>query len=181
MNVTSTGLGLEATPFASGQARSYLRATDAYTCAQLYSAHGGTCVVMGTGNMDEDGYLAYYCKAGDGVCDIQLITELHKSEVFALGKHLGVPESIIGAPPSADLWDGQTDEEEIGASYEFVELYTGHFLPLTAKERGEFLATLDEESLAQFTDLEAKIVVIHNRNKHKIVDGGTVNIKSNLF
>ena len=43
-------------------------------------------------------------KAGDGVVDVQLIADLHKSEVFAVGRHLGVHEDILRAPPSADLW-----------------------------------------------------------------------------
>jgi hypothetical protein len=53
------------------------------------------------------GYLLYFCKAGDGTVDLQLIWDLHKSEVFAVGAYLGVPESILVAPPSADLWEGQ--------------------------------------------------------------------------
>lgn len=62
--------------------------------------------MLGTGNHDEDGYLGYFCKAGDGVVDVQLISDLHKSEVFKVGAELGVPESILRSPPSADLWDG---------------------------------------------------------------------------
>lgn len=97
--------------------------------AQLLSQNGQGCVVLGTGNYDEDGYLYYFCKAGDGmfcsfiflwlillvgVADIQLINDLHKSEVFAVGRELAVPDSIIKAPPSADLWNDQTDEGELG-------------------------------------------------------------------
>ena len=59
---------------------------------------------------DEDGYLRYFCKAGDGVVDVQLIADLHKSEVFQVAKYLEIPEEIRVAPPSADLWEGQTDE-----------------------------------------------------------------------
>ena len=59
-------------------------------------------MVMGTGNHDEDGYLGYFCKAGDGVVDVQLIADLHKSEVFKVGALLGVPQSILSSPPSAD-------------------------------------------------------------------------------
>lgn len=60
---------------------------------------------------DEDGYLCYFCKAGDGVVDVQLIADLHKSEVFKVSRFLGVPETILSAAPSADLWDGQSDED----------------------------------------------------------------------
>ena len=45
--------------------------------------------------------------------DVQLIADLHKSEVFTVGNYLEVPQEILSAPPSADLWEGQTDEEVI--------------------------------------------------------------------
>ncbi|KAA6358954.1 MAG: NAD+ synthase (glutamine-hydrolysing), partial [Streblomastix strix] len=54
-----------------------------------------------------------FCKAGDGVADIQLIADLHKSEVFAVSKALNIPKSVLEAAPSADLWEGQTDEDEL--------------------------------------------------------------------
>eukprot|EP00124_Ichthyophonus_hoferi_P005409 Ihof_evm2s776 gene=Ihof_evmTU2s776 len=110
-SLVDTAAGIEGKDFASGQLRSYMRAPVGYYVAQLLSQAGTPSVVMGTGNMDEDGYLAYFCKAGDGVVDIQLIADLHKSEVFAVGEALGVPSSTLIAPPSADLWEGQTDEE----------------------------------------------------------------------
>ena len=49
--------------------------------------------------------------------DVQLIADLHKSEVFTIGKALGVPQATLVAAPSADLWDGQTDEDELGFTY----------------------------------------------------------------
>lgn len=53
---------------------------------------------------------------------MQLIADLHKSQVFAVARELGVAASILAAPPTADLWEGQTDEDEMGFSYDFVEL-----------------------------------------------------------
>ena len=88
--------------------------------------------------MDEDGYLAYFCKAGDGVVDVQLISDLHKSEVFTVAKYLGVTESILNALPSADLWDEQEDEKELGFSYDFIEFYTGVYLKWNIKKRRDF-------------------------------------------
>ena len=49
--------------------------------------------------------------------DVQLIADLHKSEVFTIGKALDVPQATLVAAPSADLWDGQTDEDELGFTY----------------------------------------------------------------
>jgi NH3-dependent NAD+ synthetase len=68
--------------------RSYMRTPVGYYCAQLLSQAGTPCVVMGTGNRDEDGYLAYFCKAGDGVVDIQLIADLHKVTLLYLRTYL---------------------------------------------------------------------------------------------
>jgi len=170
-------VGIQSQPFATGQLRSYLRTPAGYYVAQLLSQAGTPCVVMGTGNKDEDGYLAYFCKAGDGVVDIQLIADIHKSEVFAVGHELGVPKSILEAEPSADLWPGQTDEEELGFSYDFVELFTGSYLTLNDTDKAAFRASLDEESRTAFKKWSEAAEKVHNRNKHKI--GGPRNI--NIF
>jgi NAD+ synthase (glutamine-hydrolysing) len=163
------------TDFTRGQLRSYMRTPVGYYVAQLFSSTGAPAIVMGTGNKDEDGYLAYFCKAGDGVVDVQLISDLHKSQVFAVGKFLGVPDSILTAPPSADLWSGQTDEDELGFSYDFVELYTGVYLKFPSiEDKVAFRETLDSASISQFDDWEQRIIAVHNRNKHKL--SGIVNL-----
>lgn len=156
----------EGKPFASGQLKSYMRTPVNYYMAQLYSQEGYPCVVMGTGNYDEDGYLYYFCKAGDGVADVQLIADLHKSEVFEVGALLGVPKSVLVAKPSADLWEGQNDEDEIGASYDFIELYT-EYLKEDEKTQKSVVEGFSEEATKQFRELEDLVVSIHRRNKHK--------------
>ncbi len=128
--------------FSGGQLRSYMRTPINYYCAQLLSQMGYPAIVMGTGNMDEDGYLAYFCKAGDGVVDVQLIADLHKSEVFKCAEYLGVPDSIVKAKPSADLWDGQEDEKELGFTYDFIEFYTGWYLKLNEEQKKKFYNTI---------------------------------------
>jgi len=161
-------VGIKGNAFVKGQLRSYMRTPVAYYIAQLLSQDGTPCVVMGTGNKDEDGYLAYFCKAGDGVVDVQLISDIHKSEVFKVGHELGVPPSILLAPPSADLWEGQTDEDELGFSYDFVELFTGAYIPLDDKGKEEFRKSLSPEALQIFLKLGKMARDIHNRNKHKL-------------
>lgn len=104
---TEQAMGIKSGDFSSGQLKSYMRTPVGFFSAQLLSQSGYPCIVLGTGNYDEDGYLYYFCKAGDGVADVQLIADLHKSEVFKVGKELNVPSSILGAPPSADLWAGK--------------------------------------------------------------------------
>eukprot|EP00744_Colponema_vietnamica_P010514 GILI01014858.1.p1 GENE.GILI01014858.1~~GILI01014858.1.p1 ORF type:complete len:320 (-),score=81.90 GILI01014858.1:225-1109(-) len=166
--------GIEGKQFATGQLRSYMRTPVGYYVAQLFSQAGTPAIVMGTGNMDEDGYLAYFCKAGDGVVDVQLISDLHKSEVFLVSKELGVPVSTVSAAPSADLWDGHTDEDELGFSYDFVELLTGHYLKLSTEERLAFENGLGAEAKAQFLALKLAAETVHKRNSHKL--NGIVNL-----
>lgn len=160
--------------FSTGQLRSYMRTPVSYYAAQLLSQEGNPAIVMGTGNQDEDGYLAYFCKYGDGAVDVQLISDLHKSEVFAVSKHLGVPASILEAPPSADLWDGQEDEKELGFTYDFIELFTGYYLPLEESDKEKFLNALEENERQQFLTNKEACEKIHNKNKHKII--GIVNL-----
>lgn len=167
-------LGTKGNDFSRGQLRSYLRTPANYFAAQLLKEEGFPAVVMGTGNKDEDGYLAYFCKYGDGAVDVQLISDLHKSQVFIVGKQLKVPESILTAAPSADLWDGQTDEEEMGFSYDFVEFYTGYFLKLGTDQQLNIIRSLSQESRNEFLQYEKLCTDIHNRNAHKL--GGVVNL-----
>jgi len=161
-------VGIVGNSFSKGQLRSYMRTPVGYYIAQILSQNGTPCVVMGTGNKDEDGYLAYFCKAGDGVVDVQLISDIHKSEVFKVGVEVGVPSSILIAPPSADLWDGQTDEDELGFSYDFVELFTGCYNNLDEKGKEEFKKSLSSEALSIFLKSASMAESVHNRNKHKL-------------
>ena len=158
--------GLKGSQFADGQLRSYMRTPVNYYVAQLLSSSGFPTIVLGTGNYDEDGYLRYFCKAGDGTVDVQLIADLHKSEVFAVARELKVPQSILVAPPTADLWEGQTDEGEMGFSYDFVELYTT-WLKYSEAEQQAFLAKLNPEAKAYFTTTGNLARTIHERNAHK--------------
>lgn len=174
--LVDTAVGVEGKSFATGQLRSYMRTPVGYYVAQLISQSGLPCVVMGTGNKDEDGYLAYFCKAGDGVVDVQLIADIHKSEVFSVGAVLGVPQSILVAAPSADLWDGQTDEEELGFTYDFIELYTGDYLKLGEEEQKAWVASLSTEGQKQFKEWSVACTAVHNRNKHKFDSPHNINI-----
>jgi NAD+ synthase len=83
----------------------------------LYSrANAENRVVMGTGNRSEL-LMGYFTKYGDGGVDFLPIGDLYKTQVRALSYKLGVPAKIITQPPSAGLWEGQTDEAELGITY----------------------------------------------------------------
>jgi NAD+ synthase len=77
-------------------------------------------IVVGTGNKTEL-MIGYFTKYGDGGVDIFPLTDLYKYEVRAVARAIGVPESVITRPPSAGLWEGQTDEEEIGLTYDELD------------------------------------------------------------
>lgn len=87
-----------------------------------YFANVHSYLVLGTGNRSEL-TVGYFTKHGDGGVDAMPIAGLVKSEVRALAAELGVPQEIITKPPSAGLWDNQTDEGEMGLSYEHLDSY----------------------------------------------------------
>lgn len=85
-----------------------------------YYANLNNYLVCGTGNKTEL-TLGYFTKYGDGASDILPLGDLYKSEVRELATALNIPEAIIEKTPSAGLWKGQTDEEEIGYSYDELD------------------------------------------------------------
>lgn len=100
-----------------GNTRARLRMTTLYY-------HGGVngLLVAGTGNKVEDFGVGFYTKYGDGGVDVSPIADLMKSEVYAIGKLVNVPESIMKAAPSDGLYGAEkTDEDQIGASYDELE------------------------------------------------------------
>jgi NAD+ synthase len=102
---------------ALANSRSRLRMVTLY---QVATSVGG--IVVGTGNKVEDYGVGFYTKYGDGGVDIAPIADLYKTEVWELGRHLGVDQRIIDAKPTDGLWDdGRTDEDQIGTSYEMLE------------------------------------------------------------
>ena len=101
--------------FANSRAR--LRMTTLY---QVAAANKG--IVVGTGNKVEDFGVGFYTKYGDGGVDISPIADCNKTEVWELGKELGILKDIIDAPPTDGLWDdGRTDEGQLGFKYEDLE------------------------------------------------------------
>lgn len=77
-------------------------------------------LVVGTSNQSEI-MMGYFTKHGDGACDITLLANMYKTEVRQIARMIGIPESIIAKPPSAGLWEGQTDESEMGIMYEDLD------------------------------------------------------------
>ena len=97
--------------------RARLRMTTLY---QVAAANKG--IVVGTGNKVEDFGVGFYTKYGDGGVDISPIADCNKSEVWEIGKELGILKEIIEAAPTDGLWDdGRTDEGQLGLKYHELE------------------------------------------------------------
>ena len=133
--------------------RSRLRMTTLYAFAGHHRL-----LVAGTGNKVEDFGVGFFTKYGDGGVDLAPIADLLKTEVYALGKVLGVIEGILQAPPTDGLWeDRRTDEGQLGATYPELE-WAMHFD-----------AVGDDEG--RLSDRRREVLAIYRRfnraNRHK--------------
>lgn len=103
---------------AFANSRSRMRMLTLYQVAQHMDG-----IVVGTGNKVEDFGVGFFTKYGDGGVDISPIGDLMKSEVWELGRELGIAQEIINAPPTDGLWDdGRNDEDQLGMSYDELEM-----------------------------------------------------------
>ena len=109
---------------ADANLRARLRMSTLYTIGTNYHY-----LVVGTDNLAE-WYTGYFTKYGDGGVDILPLVQFTKGEVRKMAESLGVPQSVIDKNPSADLWEGQSDEQEIGTTYDKIDAYlTGEKIP----------------------------------------------------
>ncbi|HDQ71179.1 MAG TPA: NAD+ synthase [Chloroflexi bacterium] len=126
---------------ASANVKPRLRMTTLYYLAQT---HG--YLVLGSGNKTEL-MVGYFTKHGDGGVDLLPLGDLYKTQVWALARELGVPEAVVERAPSAGLWPGQTDEGEMGITYEALDRVlmaieegdTDHIEPVTLAKVEEMI------------------------------------------
>ena len=116
-------------------------------------------LVVGTSNKTEL-LLGYGTLFGDMASAVNPIGDLYKTQIWGLARHLGLPEEIVAKTPSADLWEGQSDEEDLGFSYEEVDL----LLYMMLEKRMDKTAVLEEGIEEPFYDKVRKMVV---RNQYK--------------
>ena len=120
-----------------------IRMTILYAYAQAHRA-----LVLGTDNMCER-YTGYFTKYGDGAADLLPICYLNKGEVVEAAKLKGVPSSLAERVPSAGLFEGQTDEKEMGITYKDLDDFLlGKDIDMKAKERIEYLHRISEHKRA---------------------------------
>jgi len=152
---------LEAIPAAAedhvavGNARARVRAVLSYLLANHENR-----LVLGTGNRSEAA-IGYFTKYGDGAVDCHPLGRLYKVQVRQLARDLGVPEDLIEKPPTAGLWEGQTDEDELGLSYETLDPILALHVdgPLSAAATAREL-DVDRETVERVRQL-------HERSAHK--------------
>ncbi len=127
-------------------------------------------LVLGTGNKDEDYCLGYFTKRGDGSVDLSPIGSLHKRQVRQVAKYEGIPEYLIHRVSTAGLWEGQTDQGELGFSYLEAEIV------VTGKDQGYTRGELKE--ITQFGEVRRedekeisivdKVLDMHEANQFKM-------------
>ena len=133
--------------FANSRAR--LRMMTLYQIAQ---SHGG--LVVGTGNRVEDFGVGFFTKYGDGGVDISPIGDCLKTQVWDMGRELGLPQDIIDAAPTDGLWDdGRTDESQLGMTYPELEQA---MLQDTYEEIGRYATAADAKLVKQYRKIRAK-------------------------
>jgi NAD+ synthase len=99
--------------------RANVKARLRMTLLYLY-ANKKKSIVCGTSNKSEI-LIGYFTKYGDGGVDIMPIGDVYKTQVFQIANHVGLPESMITKPPTAGLWKGQKDEDELHMTYEVLD------------------------------------------------------------
>ncbi|MBU0662482.1 NAD+ synthase [Candidatus Micrarchaeota archaeon] len=133
----------------------------------LYNyANSNNALVAGTGNRSEI-ELGYFTKYGDAAADLLVIGALWKTRVFELARARGIPDKIIERPPSAELWEGQTDADELGADYGTLDAI------LSSRERGKAeLEKAKQEFGAELVEsiLDRRGVTAHKRRMPKVID-----------
>lgn len=160
-SIVEAGLFQDGEHWAKGQLVAYSRTPILYYATSLMSELGMPAIILGTNNKDEGAYLGYFGKASDGMVDIQLISDIHKSEVYSIAREMKLPESILSAIPAGDMFDGRDDIDVFGAPYSFVELYLAYL------EGKININKLSASSKDEFDILASNLEGLHQYNSHK--------------
>ncbi|MFA5003606.1 MAG: NAD+ synthase [Methanolinea sp.] len=138
--------GYTVTPYLLGNLMARIRMVTLY-----YHANRDNRIVCGTSNRSE--YMLGYCtKHGDNAADFQPLLHLYKTDVYVIARELGIPEPIMKKAPSAGLWEGQSDEKEIGLSYAEID---------------NALKALEQTRWQPRTPAEERVLALVKKNAHK--------------
>jgi NAD+ synthase len=125
-----------------------------------FVANAENLLVLGTGNRSET-LTGYFTKYGDGAVDCNPIGNLYKQQVRQLAAHVGVPDDLVTKTPSAEMWLGQTDEEEMGLSYDTLDAILALHVdgPLSRAATKRHLDVTDEQI--------SRVVSLYEGSAHK--------------
>jgi NAD+ synthase len=138
--------GFAETPYLLGNLMASIRMT-----VLFYHANRDNRLVCGTSNRSE--YMLGYCtKYGDNAADLQPILHLYKSDVYVIARELGIPDPILNKTPSAGLWEGQSDEKEIGLTYAQIDAS---------------LKSLESHDWVPVSPTEEKVLALVKKSAHK--------------
>lgn len=138
--------GFAETPYLLGNLMARTRMAVLY-----YHANRDNRLVCGTSNRSEC-MLGYCTKYGDNAADLQPILHLYKTEIYTVARELGIPDPIVKKVPSAGLWEGQSDEKEIGLSYSEID---------------SSLKALEAQDWQARTPAEKTVLALVKKSEHK--------------
>lgn len=154
-------------PWAKGQGIAVMRTFVLYQTAALLTQSGTPGLVIGTTNRDEGAYLGYVGKSSDGMVDLQVISDLHKSEVREVSRLLNVPLSILNIEPTGDMFDACPDTAVFGAPYDAVELLILSRTLWSDQKWQEEQLQWSSEDQAIWKQMEQNLENLHRYNAHK--------------
>ena len=154
----------DATPLRVGNFSARMRMSVLYDISAKHNA-----IVVGTSNKSEI-LLGYGTLFGDTACAINPIGQLYKSDAFEFARYLGITDAIINKKPSADLWEGQSDEDDLGYSYETMDNVLKKLIDEN-KTKNELIEQKIDEELIDMIEYRVKA----NAFKSKLPTIATIN------
>ena len=165
-NLIESKLKIGPDAWAIGQLGPYSRTPMICYVNTLLNYSGFKSISVGTTNRSEFGYIGYVGKFSDEAVDVQLISDIYKSQVVEVAKYLNVPDFIISATPRGDMFDNRSDEQVFGASYDFLELYC-EYLNWDKDFQKKFKDSLSKKAKDEFEIFGENLETLHEYNLHK--------------
>lgn len=165
-NLVESKLKIGPDAWAIGQLGPYSRTPMICYVNTLLNYSGFKSISVGTTNRSEFGYIGYVGKFSDEAVDVQLISDIYKSQVIEVAKYLNVPDFIISATPRGDMFDNRSDEQVFGASYDFLELYC-EYLNWDKDFQKKFKDSLSKDAKNEFEIFAENLETLHEYNLHK--------------
>ena len=165
-NLVESKLKIGPDAWAIGQLGPYSRTPMICYVNTLLNYSGFKSISIGTTNRSEFGYIGYVGKFSDEAVDVQLISDIYKSQVIEVAKYLNVPDFIISATPRGDMFDNRSDEQVFGASYDFLELYC-EYLNWDKDFQKKFKDSLSKDAKNEFEIFAKNLETLHEYNLHK--------------